>query len=172
MVDIEAIIQHVLSRISIALFVTLSKRPWFFDIACCNHMTPDEFQFSDKAPSEHPITIYTIDGTPMSVSHKGIISSPCLSLSDTFHILKLSLNLIFIGQLCELGMDLQFANHGVEVQDPRMGQMLRTGRKVGRMSEVHDLKIPSQFVSAAATTTTPSPDLWHASLGHPSLSCL
>ena len=97
MVDIVAIIQHVLSRISIALFVTLGKRPWFFDIACCNHMTPDESQFSDKAPSEHPITIYTIDGTPMSVSHKGTISSPCLSLSDTFHILKLSLNLIFIG---------------------------------------------------------------------------
>ena len=50
--------------------------------------------------------------------------------------------------------------------------MLGTGRKVGRMFEVHDLKIPSQVVSAAATTTTSSPDLWHAHLGHPSLSRL
>ena len=48
--------------------------------------------------------------------------------------------------------------------------MLGTGRKVGRMFEVHDLKIPSQVVSAA--TTTSSPDLWHARLGHPSLSHL
>ena len=40
------------------------------------------------------------------------------------------------------------------------------------MFEVHDLKIPSQVVSAAATTTTSSPDLWHARLGHPSLSRL
>ena len=40
------------------------------------------------------------------------------------------------------------------------------------MFEVHDLKIPSQVVSAAATTTTSSPDLWHARLGHPSLSHL
>ena len=50
--------------------------------------------------------------------------------------------------------------------------MLGTGRKVGRMFEVHDLKIPSQVVSTAATTTTSSPDLWHARLGHPSLSRL
>ena len=41
-------------------------------------MTPDESQFSDKAPLEHPITIYTADGTPMPVSHKGTISSPSL----------------------------------------------------------------------------------------------
>ena len=106
-------------------------------------MTPDESQFSDKAPLEQPITIYTADGTPMPVSHKGTISSSCLSLSDTFHIPKLSLNLLSVGQLCELGVDLLFTNHGVDVQDPRTGQVLRTGRKVGRMFEVHDLKIPS-----------------------------
>ena len=57
----------------------------------------------------------------MPVSHKGTISSPCLSLSDTFHIPKLSLNLPFVGQLCELGIDLLFTNRGVDVQDPQMG---------------------------------------------------
>ena len=78
-------------------------------------MTPDESQFSDKAPLEHSITIYTADGTPKLVSHKGTISSHCLSLSDNFHILKLSFNLFFAGQLCELGIDLLFTNHGVDV---------------------------------------------------------
>ena len=119
--DIEAVVQQVLSRTSITLSVTSGKQPWFFDTACCNHMTPDESQFSNKAPLEHPITIYTADGTLMFVSHKGTISSPCLSLNDTFHIPKLSLNLLFVGQLCELGIDLLFTNHGVDVQDPRMG---------------------------------------------------
>ena len=122
-------------------------------------MTPDKSQFSDKAPLKHPITIYTADGTPMLVSYKGTISSPCLSLSDTFHIPKLSLNLLSVSQLCELGVDLLFTNHGVDVQDPQTGQVLGTGRKVGRMFEVHDLKIPAQVVSAAATTTISSPDL-------------
>ena len=84
-------------------------------------MTPDEFQFSNKAPLEHPITIYTADGTLMPINHNETISSPSLSLSDTFHIPKLSLNLLSVGQLCELGIDLLFTNHGVDVQDPLMG---------------------------------------------------
>ena len=78
-------------------------------------MTLDESQFSDKAPLAHPISIYSDDGTPMPVSHKGIICSPNLSLSDTFHIPKLSLNLLSIGQLCELGLDILFINHGVDI---------------------------------------------------------
>ena len=50
--------------------------------------------------------------------------------------------------------------------------MLGTRCKVGRIFEIHDLKILSQVVFAAATTANPSPDLWHARLGHPSLSRL
>ena len=86
--DIEAVVQQVLSHTSTALSVTSGKQPWFFDTACCNHMTPNESQFSDKALLEHPITIYTADGTPMPVSHKGTISSPCLSLNDNFSYSK------------------------------------------------------------------------------------
>ena len=81
-------------------------------------MTPDESQFFDKAPLEHPISIFIVGGTPMLVSHKGTIPSPCLSFSDTFHIPKLSLNLLSVGQFCELGTNLLFTNHGVDVQDP------------------------------------------------------
>ena len=55
--DIKAVVQQVLSHTSTALSVTLGTQPWFFDTACCNHMTPDESQFFDKAPLEHLITI-------------------------------------------------------------------------------------------------------------------
>ena len=51
----------------------------------------------------------------MPISHKGTISSLCLSFSDTFHIPKLSLNLLSVGELYELGIDLLFINHGVDV---------------------------------------------------------
>ena len=80
--------------------------------------------------------------------------------------------MLSVGQLYELGVDLLFTNHGVDVQDPQTSQVLGTGHKIGRMFEIHDLKIHSQVVSVAATTATSSPDLWHARLGHPSLSCL
>ena len=71
-----------------------------------------------------------------------------------------------------MGVDILFTNHGVDVQDPLMGQVLGIGRKVGCMFEVQDLKILSQVVSATATTTTFSPDLWHACLGRTFLSHL
>ena len=69
-------------------------------------MTSYESQFSDKAPLAHPISIYMADGTPLPVHHKGTISSPNLSSSDTFYILKLSLNFLSLGKLCELGIDI------------------------------------------------------------------
>ena len=119
--DIEAIYQQVLFRNSIALAITLGNHSWFFDTACSNYITPDESQFSDKAPLVHPISIYNSDGTPMPVSKKGTISTPCLSLSETFHIPKLSFNLVSVGQLCELGVDILFTNHGMDMQDPQMG---------------------------------------------------
>ena len=119
-------------------------------------MFPDESQFFDKAPLAHPISIYAFDRTPMLVSHKGKISSLILSLGDTFHIPKLSLNLLSIGQICELEVDILFTNHGVDVQDPQTSQVLGTGHKVRDMFEAHDLKSPSQVVFA----TTLSPDLW------------
>jgi len=80
--------------------------------------------------------------------------------------------LLYVGQLCELGVNILFINHGVNVQDPWTGQVLRIDRKIGCMFKVHNLKIPSQVVSVATTTATLSPDLWHAHLGHTSLSRL
>ena len=73
--DIEAVIQQVLFQTSTALFITLRKHSWFFDTACCNHMTPDESQFSDKAPLAHPISIYTANRTPMPVSQRNNLYS-------------------------------------------------------------------------------------------------
>uniref|UniRef100_A0A2N9EJW8 Integrase catalytic domain-containing protein n=1 Tax=Fagus sylvatica TaxID=28930 RepID=A0A2N9EJW8_FAGSY len=106
-------------------------------------------------------------------SHIGTISSPDLTIPDTYLVPKLSLNLLSVGQLCELGLDLHFSNHGVDVQDPLTGKLLGTGRKTGRLFELCNLQIPSHMVSSSvAATTTLSPDLWHSRLGHASLSRL
>ena len=122
------------------------------------------------APS--PI-IYTADSSYMSVSHIDIIFSPDLTIPDTYLVPKLSLNLLSVGQLCELGLDLYFSNRGVDVQDPLTGKLLGTGHKIGRLFELCNLQVPSYIVfSSVAATTTLSPDLWHSRLGHASLSRL
>ena len=40
--NIDVVVQHVLSQTSTTLFVTSGNHSWFFDIACCNHITPNE----------------------------------------------------------------------------------------------------------------------------------
>uniref|UniRef100_A0A2N9G3P5 Integrase catalytic domain-containing protein n=1 Tax=Fagus sylvatica TaxID=28930 RepID=A0A2N9G3P5_FAGSY len=116
---------------------------------------------------------YMSQPSPALLVIQGTISSPDLTIPDTYLVPKLSLNLLSVGQLCELGLDLHFSNHGVDVQDPLTGKLLGTGRKTGRLFELCNLQIPSHMVSSSvAATTTLSPDLWHSRLGHASLSRL
>ena len=60
------------------------------------------------------------------------------------------------------------------MQDPRTGQELGTGLRVGRMFPMANLRLPLvTFVSVAAAATissNPSLALWHARLGHASSS--
>ena len=80
-------------------------------------MTSDSTIFSHKnALSPNP-AIYTADGSQMPVSHIGSVCTSNLSVGDNYLIPKLCLNLLSIGQLCELGLELKFSNKGVDVQD-------------------------------------------------------
>uniref|UniRef100_A0A2N9GEJ7 Retrovirus-related Pol polyprotein from transposon TNT 1-94-like beta-barrel domain-containing protein n=1 Tax=Fagus sylvatica TaxID=28930 RepID=A0A2N9GEJ7_FAGSY len=171
--QLESMFHWYMSQPSPALSVTSGYKSWLLDSVCCNHMTPHASHFSQKTPLAPSPIIYTADSSHMSVSHIGTISSPDLTIPDTYLVPKLSLNLLFVGQLCELGLDLHFSNCGVDVQDPLTGKLLGTGRKIGRLFELCNLQIPSHMVSSSvAATTTLSPDLWHSRLGHASLSRL
>uniref|UniRef100_A0A2N9H992 Reverse transcriptase Ty1/copia-type domain-containing protein n=1 Tax=Fagus sylvatica TaxID=28930 RepID=A0A2N9H992_FAGSY len=147
----------------------VSGNTWYFDSACCNHMSPDSQLFSSIIPTTHAPFIQTANGSHLAASHTGSVSTSTLSLSDTYLIPNLTLNLISVGQLCELGFDLWFGSSGCRVQDPRTNQVLGTGRRVGRMFELTSLHLP--------TTSTPPPShvaptasvfplsLWHLRLG-------
>jgi hypothetical protein len=78
--------------------------------------------FLKKMPLAPSPIIYTANSSHMSVSHIGIISSSNLTIPDTSLVPKLFLNLLSIGQLCELGLDLHFSNCGVDVQGSTDGQ--------------------------------------------------
>ena len=81
------------------------------------------------------------------------VSTSNLSVPGVFHVPNLSYNLCFVGQLAELGYRLIFYYSGCIVQDPRTGQELRTGHRVGRMFPVDNLHLPPITpISVAAAT--------------------
>ena len=90
----------------------------------------------------------------MSVSHISIVSSPTLTIQDTCLIPNLSFNPLFVGQLCELVLDLHFSNRGVDVQHPLTSKLLGTSHKIGHLFELYNLQIPSHLVSSSVATTT------------------
>lgn len=67
--EIESIIKQVLSKsvTSTALSMT-SGTSWYFDSACCNHMTSDPTLFSTKQSHPNAPTIQTADGSCLHVS--------------------------------------------------------------------------------------------------------
>lgn len=106
--NIEEIVKQVLAHSgnipSTAMSVTSGNLSWFFDSACCNHMTLDFTIFATKHLTNHAPTIQTVDGSSMTVSHIGKISTLNTSLPDTYCIPQLTLNLISVGQLCDFGL--------------------------------------------------------------------
>jgi hypothetical protein len=116
--NVKDLIHLVLFQSSTALSVTPGKSQWFIDSAYCNHMTSDSTIFSHKAALSPNPAIYTADGSHMPVNHIGSISTSNLSVSDTYLVPKLSLNLLSVGKLCE---QLKFSNKGVDVHDSRTG---------------------------------------------------
>uniref|UniRef100_A0A2N9J5L1 Uncharacterized protein n=1 Tax=Fagus sylvatica TaxID=28930 RepID=A0A2N9J5L1_FAGSY len=116
---------------------TLSVLPgklssWLLDSACCNHMTPYPSFFSHTSSARHAPNIHTANGSTMLVRSIGTVSTSKLSIFDVFHVPQLSYNLLSVGQLAELGYRIILDYYGCVVQDPRTGQELGTGRRIGR----------------------------------------
>ena len=119
--ELESLLKQVLLKAnspSTAFSVT-SGNSWYFDSACCNHMTNDSSIFTMKTQSSSLPNIQTADGSTMKVTHIGTVSTEDLNLPDTYFVPNLSLNLVSIGQLCDLGLDIIFTSSGCHVQDPQ-----------------------------------------------------
>lgn len=136
-------------------------------------MTSQSHLYSSTSSTTAVSLIFTADGSQMTKSQYGQISTSALILPNTFLIPKLTFNLISVGKLCELGLELIFSPNGCRVQDPRTKQLLGTGRRVGRLFELTSLHLPSVRVSQLCAMSTPySLYLWHLRLGYTSLSKL
>jgi hypothetical protein len=167
MSDIEALLKQVISsNTSTAMSATHGNSQWFFDSACCNHMTTGIKSLPSVTIVSSLPPIHTANDNTMNITHTGHVSTSNLTLPNTYYIPNLTLNLISVGQLCEQGLNVYFSPFGVQVQDPQTKQIIGTGRRVGRLFELQSLHLPTTHVSAA-TVISPIHQ-WHLRLGHAS----
>ena len=176
--DLKNIIANVIRMVGNASYSSflsalsgMSPSSWLMDSACCNHMTPHSSLFSKLKPAPHPFNIRTANGFTISGHNIGSVSTFNLSVLGVFNVPNLSNNLFSIGQLAELGYRIIFNYSRCIMQDPRTGQELGTGPRVGRIFPVDNLRLPLVApVSVAAISSIPSFAFWHARLGHASSS--
>ena len=104
-------------------------------------MTPHFSLFSKLDLAPYPLNIHIVDGSTMHGNSLGFVSTSNLSVPGVFHVPDISYNLYSVGQLAELSYRLIFYYFGCIVQDPRTGQELGTGPRVGRMFPVDNLHL-------------------------------
>nr|TKR68799.1 hypothetical protein D5086_0000307390 [Populus alba] len=98
MIDLDAMVKQVISfKSSTAMSATPGNSSWFFDSTCCNHMATNINFLSSKTPVSSLPPIYTANGTQMTITHTGHVTTPNLSLPEMYHIPNLTLNLISVG---------------------------------------------------------------------------
>ena len=82
-------------------------------------MTSDFSLMSTSSPAKSLPSIYAADGNCMNISHTG-------NHYYTF-------NLVSVGQLCDLGLNVSFSPNGCQVQDPQTGQTIWNGSQSGKI---------------------------------------
>ena len=75
-------------------------------------MTPHLSIFSQLDPAPHPLNIHIANGSTMHGNSLGFVSTSNLSVPGVFHVLDLSYNLYFVGQLAKLRYRLFFYYSG------------------------------------------------------------
>jgi len=147
------------------------------DAGASHHMFLNSSSFASMSHL-FSIPVMIADGTLMPVACVGSVITPHLSLPNIYHILKLTLNLASVGQLCDNGNLVTFSSSSCYVQDLQSEKLIGTGRRKGGLYIFDELKV-SVVVAATSVDLSSfrlSPSfsfyLWHSRLSHVSSSRL
>jgi hypothetical protein len=77
--------------------------PWYLDSGASFHMTSDSSLLSDIRSLISPVRVLTADGTSLSVSSRGTLSTSSFYVPDISHVPRLKMNLFSASQLTDSG---------------------------------------------------------------------
>jgi hypothetical protein len=101
--------------------------PWYLDSRASFHMTSDSSLLSAIRSLISPVRVLTADGTSLSVSSRGTLSTSSFSVPDISHAPRLKMNLFSPSQLtdsrCRVILDADYC----AVQDRRTQALVGAG---------------------------------------------
>lgn len=153
---------------------------WILDSGASHHMTPHKSLLHDCSPPKLPVSIRVADGSYASLKCIKIISQPTWTLSNVYHVPNLAVNLLSIGKLTDLGLNVVFSNDHCFIQDRTSGRQIGIGYREGGLYLLDSLHLLGSHFVVALTTEHSLQNfalksslfhLWHSRLGHVSSSC-
>lgn len=81
------------------------------------------------------------DGTSMSFARIGFIVTFNLSLFNVYHIPNLTLNLVYVGQLCDSGNIVTFTSYSSFMQDLQSQKLIWADQREGELYVLNELKV-------------------------------
>ena len=90
---------------------------WFLDSGASFHKTPDSTQLSSLSSLDHPLIVQTADGTSLSVTGRGVLSTSSFHVPTVSHVPNLTMQLMFAGQITDHGCRIILESDSCCVQD-------------------------------------------------------
>jgi hypothetical protein len=140
------VVQHMLITVA-ANVSTNADNVWYVDSRASNHMTYHGEWFRDVKNLEKPGYVKTKDETTHPIAHIGNVplamqDGKIKYLSDVFHVLNITKNLVSVGQMIKQGLQVRFNLNGCYAEDFKdKCRLVAKGKRVGIMFTL-DVSMP------------------------------
>ncbi|CAL2255962.1 unnamed protein product [Prunus armeniaca] len=146
---------------------------WIADNGASNHMVSDISSLNHVAPCESTEQVIVGNGEGLKIKHIGTTAIACASTSlkmpSVFHVPQLSVNLLFVHQLCkDNNCVISFDAFGFVIQDRVTKTILLKGRSNNGLYHIPST-VSSHYLSkkVALLGQHVKSSIWHHRLGHP-----
>ncbi|KAF0896444.1 hypothetical protein E2562_024313 [Oryza meyeriana var. granulata] len=118
-----------------------AKGKWCIATAATNHMTCDKSLISDLKPLTGLI-IADGNGAGLQMHGLGAVNTETVVIPDVWYVPGINANLVSVGQLTELGLEVEIGGGVCTITKGRDGSVVGKAHRSGGVYEVEFLRVP------------------------------
>uniref|UniRef100_A0A0D3HPV5 Retrovirus-related Pol polyprotein from transposon TNT 1-94-like beta-barrel domain-containing protein n=1 Tax=Oryza barthii TaxID=65489 RepID=A0A0D3HPV5_9ORYZ len=118
-----------------------AKGKWYIATAATNHMTRDQSLISDLKPVTGRV-VGGGNGAGLQVHGSGAVNTEMVAIPDVWYVPGINCNLVSVGQLCQLGLEVSIFRGVCTVTRASDGSVVGKANRSGAVYEVEFLKVP------------------------------
>jgi hypothetical protein len=145
--------------------INYSSDSWIKDYGASHHMTAKEEVFTSLSSCCEP-HILMGDDTPIIVAGEGRVELPNTSFENVLHVQKISINLLLVYQITQIGKRVEFTSDSITLLDMDVSSIIAVG-EVDHKSRLYNFtKFTDYDSSLLITHANDSSKVWHERFCH------